>query len=174
MAQQALPVGLQCFHVEPFFPPFSPVQNRTDDFGASFTHLRRSALQPLPQCTASALAVHCICPCSALPLFTANVCILSRKRLQPPSQTFATAIVNVCGEKMVKRRLLWNPFPHVFIVSRVSPSHPLPVCGSDGDCHIIGIANGFQMKQESMIPRGENDKETIKTEDRVYPLRYDE
>ena len=80
-----------------------------------------SALQPLPQCTASALAVHCIRPCSALPLFTANVCILSRKRLQPPSQTFATAIVNVCGEKMVKRRLLWNPFPHVFIVSRVFP-----------------------------------------------------
>ena len=66
MAQQALPVGLQCFHVEPFFPPFSPVQNRTDDFGASFTHLRRSALQPFLQCTASALAVHCVRPCSAL------------------------------------------------------------------------------------------------------------
>ena len=46
MAQQALPVGLQCFHVEPFFPPFSPVQNRTGYFSASFTHLRRSALQP--------------------------------------------------------------------------------------------------------------------------------
>ena len=44
----------------------------------------------------------------------------------------------------------------------------------DGDCYIIGIANGFQMNQESMTPRGENDKETIKTEDRVYPLRYDE
>ena len=54
------------------------------------------------------------------------------------------------------------------------PSHPLSVCGPDGDCYIIGIANGFQMKQESMTPRGENDKETIKTEDRVYPLRYDE
>ena len=55
-------------------------------------------------------------------------------------QTFAMAVANVCGEKMVKRHLLWNPFPHVFIVSRVSPSHPLPVCGSDGDCYIIGIA----------------------------------
>ena len=55
MAQQALPVGLQCFHVEPFFPPFSPVQNRTGYFSASFTHLRRSALQPF-------LAVHCIRP----------------------------------------------------------------------------------------------------------------
>ena len=48
-----------------------------------------------------------------------------------------------------------------------SPSHPLPVCGSDGDCQIIGIANGFQINHESMTPRGENDKETIKTEDRV-------
>ena len=59
MAQQALPVGLQCFHVEPFFPPFSPVQNRTGYFSASFSHLRRSALQPFLQCTASVLAVHC-------------------------------------------------------------------------------------------------------------------
>ena len=81
-------------------PPLSLIQNRTDDFGASFTHLRRSALQPLPQCTASALAVHCIRPCSALPLFTANVCTRHRKRLHPPSQTFASAIANVCGEKM--------------------------------------------------------------------------
>ena len=55
----------------------------------------RSALQPSPQCTASVLAVHC--------LFS--------------PQTFATAIVNVCGEKMVKRHLLWNPFPHVFLLS---------------------------------------------------------
>ena len=62
MAQQALPVGLQCFHVEPFFPPFSPVQNRIDDFSASFSLLGRSALQPFLQCTASALAVHCIRP----------------------------------------------------------------------------------------------------------------
>ena len=115
-ARQKFPGGYRCI-----FPPFSLIQNRTGDFDASFTHLRRSALQPLPQCTASALAVHCIRPCSALPLFTANVCILSRKRLQPPSQTFASAIANVCGEKMVKRRLLWNPFPHVFIVSRVFP-----------------------------------------------------
>ncbi len=134
----------------------------------------RSALHPPLQCTASILAVHCLFSPQTFASFPANVCNRHRKRLQPPSQTFATAIVNVCGEKMVKRRLLWNPFPHVFIVSRVSPSHPLPVCGSDGDCHIIGIANGFQMNQESMTPRGENDKETIKTQDRVYPLRYDE
>ena len=78
---------------------------------------RRSALQPLPQCTATVPAVHCIRPCCALPLFTANVCTLSCKRLQLPPQTFATAIVNVYGEKMVKRRLLWNPFPHVFLLS---------------------------------------------------------
>ena len=85
-------------------PPLSLIQNRTDDFGASFTHLRRSALQPLPQCTASALAVHCIRPCSALPLFPqsfasaiANVCIRHRKRLHPPSQTFASFPANVCN-----------------------------------------------------------------------------
>ena len=45
-----------------------------------FTHLRRSALQPSPQCTATAPAVHCIRPCSALPLFP---------------QTFATRVANV-------------------------------------------------------------------------------
>ena len=57
----------------------------TDDFGTFWGHLRRSALQPLPQCTASALAVHCIRPCTALhpPLHcTASVlalhCIFSR------------------------------------------------------------------------------------------------
>ena len=64
MAQQALPVGLQCFHVEPFFPPFSPVQNRTGYFSASFSRLRRSALQPFLQCTASALASTCLQPSS--------------------------------------------------------------------------------------------------------------
>ena len=68
MAQQALPVGLQCFHVEPFFPPFFPVQNRTGYFSVSFSHLRRSALQPFLQCTASALAVHCIRPRTYLQL----------------------------------------------------------------------------------------------------------
>ena len=38
----------------------------------------------------------------------------SRKRLHPLPQTFATVPVNVCGEKT---RLLWNPFPHVFLLS---------------------------------------------------------
>ena len=40
-------------------PPFSLVQNRTDDFGASFAHLRRKYLQPLPQVLASVLASTC-------------------------------------------------------------------------------------------------------------------
>ena len=43
-------------------PPISLVQNRTGDFGAPFAHLRGSALQPLPQCTATVHAVHCIRP----------------------------------------------------------------------------------------------------------------
>ena len=69
-------------------PPFSLVQNRTGDFCAPFARLRRSALQPplqcvqpSLQCTASVLAVHCI--------LHANICNLSRKRLQPFPQTFA-------------------------------------------------------------------------------------
>ena len=62
-------------------PPFSLVQNRTGDFCAPFARLRRSALQPPLQCSATVLAVHCI--------LHANICNLSRKRLQPPLQTFA-------------------------------------------------------------------------------------
>ena len=46
--------------------------------------------------------------------FPSNVCNLSLKRLHPLPQTFATVPVNVCGEKT---RLLWNPFPHVFLLS---------------------------------------------------------
>ena len=47
--------------------------------------------------------------------FPANVCNRPCKALQSFPQTFATAIVNVCGEKT---RLLWNPFPpHVFLLS---------------------------------------------------------
>ena len=89
------------------FSPSSLIQNRIGDFGVTFTHLRRSALQPFLQCTATAPAVHCIRPCSALhpslqctASFPANVCTRHRKRLHPPSQTFASAIANVCGEKM--------------------------------------------------------------------------
>ena len=62
-------------------PPFSLVQNRTGDFCAPFARLRRSALQPPLQCSATVHAVHCI--------LHANICNLSRKRLQPPLQTFA-------------------------------------------------------------------------------------
>ena len=35
-----------------------------------------------------------------LPLSDANVCNRSRKRLQPPLQTFATAPANVCGKSL--------------------------------------------------------------------------
>ena len=59
-----------------------------------FTHLRRSALQPSPQCTATAPAVHCIRPCSALPLFpqtfaprVPNVIIRPCKRYQQTKTT---------------------------------------------------------------------------------------
>ena len=59
-----------------------------------FSHLRRSALQPSPQCTATAPAVHCIHSCSALPLFpqtfasrVANVIIRPCKRYQQTKTT---------------------------------------------------------------------------------------
>ena len=76
-------------------PPFSLVQNRTGDFCAPFARLRRSALQPPLQCSAT---VH------------ANICNLSRKRLRPFPQTFATAPANVCGE----RRSFRNLSPMIF------------------------------------------------------------
>ena len=47
-------------------PPLSLIQNRTGDFAVPFARLRRSALQPPLQCIATAPAVHCIRPCSAL------------------------------------------------------------------------------------------------------------
>ena len=83
-------------------PPISLVQNRTGDFCAPFARLRRSAVQPSTQCTASVLAVHCI--------LHANICNLSRKRLRPFPQTFATAPANVCGE----RRSFRNLSPMIF------------------------------------------------------------
>ena len=72
-------------------PPFSLIQNKTDDPGASFTLLRRSALQPLPQCTASVLAVHCI--------LHANTCNLSCTYLQSSLQVLATFPVSICGPR---------------------------------------------------------------------------
>ena len=61
-------------------PPLSLIQNRTGDFAVPFARLRRSALQPPLQCTATVLAVHCI---------------FSRKRLHPSLQTFASRVANV-------------------------------------------------------------------------------
>ena len=55
-----------------------------------------SALQPPLQCTASVLAVHCI--------LHANIYNLSRKRLQPFPQTFATAPANVCNRPCKRLR----------------------------------------------------------------------
>ena len=51
--------GLTVTHMEWVFLPFSLIQNRADDFGASFAHLRRKALQPFPQTFATAPAKHC-------------------------------------------------------------------------------------------------------------------
>ena len=79
-------------------PPLSLIQNRTDDFGASFTHLRRSALQPLPQCTASALAVHCIRPCSALhPSLQVRASVLASTCFSTESEFLLSHIWTVYG-----------------------------------------------------------------------------
>ena len=58
-----------------------------------------SAVQPLLQCTASVLAVHCI-------LHT-HTCNLSRKYLQPSLHVLATAPASTCG----KRRLYLGSLP---------------------------------------------------------------
>ena len=63
-----------------------------------FVHLRRSALQPPSQCTATAPAVHCIRPCSALHLFP---------------QTFASRVANVIIPGC-KRYPLCGPKNHSF------------------------------------------------------------
>ena len=43
-----------------------------------------------------------------LPISDAKHCNRSRKRLQPPSQTFATAIVNVCIRHRKRLQLFWS------------------------------------------------------------------
>ena len=111
-------------HMGRVSPPFSLVQNRTDDFGASFAHLRRSALQPSPQCTATVPAVHCNRPRSALhpPLqCTASartyLVYFKRKYMRPPRITFATADANVINrgcKRLREKAHLGNPFPHGF------------------------------------------------------------
>ena len=79
-------------------PPLSLIQNRTGDFAVPFARLRRSALQPPLQCTATAPAVHCIRPCSALHLFP---------------QTFASRVANVIIPGC-KRYPLCGPKNHFF------------------------------------------------------------
>ena len=79
-------------------PPLSLIQNRTGDFAVPFARLRRSALQPPLQCTATAPAVHCIRPCSALHLFP---------------QTFASRVANVIISGC-KRYPLCGPKNHSF------------------------------------------------------------
>ena len=53
-----------------------------------FARLRRSAVQPSLQCSATAPAVHCIRPCSALHS--------PRKYVQPFPQVLATILARTC------------------------------------------------------------------------------
>ena len=89
-------LGATMLHVEPFFPPFSLVQNRTGYFSASFSPLRCSALQPSPQCTATAPAVHCIRPCSALhPSLQVRASLLART-CNPPRTYLHPVLASTC------------------------------------------------------------------------------
>ena len=100
--------------------PFSLILNRTDDFGVPFARLRRSAVQPSLQCSATAPAVHCIRPRSAL--YPPHTCNLSRKYLQPFPQVLATIPARTCA----------RPCPYLrektplFRISSPSPTISLP------------------------------------------------
>ena len=95
--------------------PFSLIQNRTDDPGASFALLRRKALQPLPQTFAS---------------FASNVC----KYLQPSPQSIASFPASVC--------LFWHKrypspdFVHPIPMCRYAP--PL-LCSYDSKISLLSL-----------------------------------
>ena len=99
-------------------PPFSLIQNKTDDFSASFALLRRKALQPFPQTFAT---------------FASNVCNLCLKRLHPLPQTFASFASNVCKYLQTSPQSIAS-FPSsvcLFWHKRYpSPDfvHPIPTC----------------------------------------------
>ena len=72
--------------------PFFLIQNKTNDFGASFLYLRRSALQERMQCTASSTLIHAT--------FPASTCDRPCKYLRE------------------KTPLYRNLFPHVFLLTQ--------------------------------------------------------
>ena len=133
--------------------PFSLIQNRTDGPGASFTHLRRSALQPPLQCTATAPAVHCIRPRSALhpssqctassmlihATFPASTCNRPCKYLRSP-QSIASFPASVC--------LFWHKrYPSPDFV------HPIPTCRYAPLC-VRMTAKSFSYVSESSFGHG--------------------
>ena len=99
-------------------PPFSLIQNKTDDFSASFGLLRRKALQPFPQTFAT---------------FPSNVCNLCLKRLQPLPQTFASFASNVCKYLQPSPQSIASfPASVCLFWHKRYPSpdfvHPIPTC----------------------------------------------
>ena len=77
------------------FPPFSLIQNRTNDFCVPTLPISRKALHPSTQSFASANAKHCICqrkalqpPTQSFAIVHAKLCICLRKALHPSMQTF--------------------------------------------------------------------------------------
>ena len=113
-------------------PSLFSYQNGTGDYGvpvlpfsdAVHCNRPRSALQPLLQCTASVLAVHCILHANTCNLSRkyvhpslqvratapARTCVRQGKYMRPPGITFATAKYNVCN-RGCKR---YKPLPQTF------------------------------------------------------------
>ncbi len=74
----------------------SLIQNRTNDFCASFAYLRRKALHPSSQSIACANAKLCNrqrkalhAPMQSFAIANAKLCNRQRKALHPPTQSFA-------------------------------------------------------------------------------------
>ena len=124
--------------------PFSLIQNRTDDPGASFTHLRRKALQPFPQTFATV---------------PANVCNLCLKRLQPLPQTFASFASNVCKYLQPSPQSIASfPASVCLFWHKRYPSpdfvHPIPTCRYAPPFSVRMIAKSFSYVSESSFGHG--------------------
>ena len=124
-------------------PPFSLIQNRTDDPGASFTLLRRKALQPFPQTFAT---------------FASNVCNLCLKRLQPLPQTFASFASNVCKYLQTSPQSIASfPASVCLFWHKRYPSpdfvHPIPTCRYALLC-VRMTAKSFSYVSESSFGHG--------------------
>ena len=57
-----------------------------------------------------------------------------------------------CLTDKVKRRLLWNPFPHVFLLSLIALQAPERLRGT---CDVITIPTGHDASYVTPLPGGQ-------------------